>query len=130
MIRDSLLSEYIEEKAKEEFKWGKCDCALFAANWCAVSVGKDPASEFRGKYKTEIGAKRALLKYGNIIETLDKNFKQVNPNFAQKGDLCICKLDLGLTVGIVGTGGKTWFKTQDNGVIFLNVEKLKVWRVE
>lgn len=44
--------------------WGVDDCALALANIDIAVRGVDPAKPYRGRYRTEIGAKRVLGKSG------------------------------------------------------------------
>ena len=59
------LVTYLQENLDTPFKWGTFDCCLFAANAVHAMTGKDFAEPFRGKYTTEKGAAKALIKYGH-----------------------------------------------------------------
>ncbi|MGF7180380.1 DUF6950 family protein [Tunturiibacter psychrotolerans] len=51
---------FLLESAGEPFKWGSNDCCLYAANAILACTGVDIASDFRGIYKSEFGALRAI----------------------------------------------------------------------
>ncbi len=129
-MRDIILDKFITMMSKTPFEWGVCDCALFVADWCVVYGGFDPAESYRGRYKTEIGAKRQLLKKDkSMANALDLFMQRIKPNFAQKGDVCCADLDDGLTMGIVAGRGNVWFKTDKEGMILIKITPKIVWRV-
>lgn len=126
---DVRLDQYIQEAAKRPFEWGVFDCALFVSDWCALN-GFDPAKEYRGKYNTEIGAKRILAKKaGSLSAAYDEHMFRVGVNFAQKGDVCVTDLE-SETVGIIAGRGGAWYKTENEGVILLKVKPKTVWRLK
>lgn len=59
------LLRFIELRAKRRFKWGRHDCALFAADWVKLATGEDPAAWFRKRYAGASGASQALFGYLN-----------------------------------------------------------------
>ena len=61
----------IQAASERPFCWGKNDCCLFVADVCLAACDKDPAAAYRGRYRTEIGAKRVLAKtHGSIAAAL------------------------------------------------------------
>ncbi len=82
------LAAYIAANRDEPFAWGERDCALFFAGACIAMTGFDPAEPFRGKYSSELGAAKALKKFGagDLETTLDGLFDVVEPGFVQRGD--------------------------------------------
>ncbi|PCJ99981.1 MAG: hypothetical protein COA45_03980 [Zetaproteobacteria bacterium] len=129
-MRDVLLDEFITQAAQRPFEWGKFDCALFVSDWCVKCAGFDPALNYRGKYKTEIGAKRQLLKKDkSMSNACDDHMLRVGVNFAQKGDICAALLDGSMTMGIIASRGGIWFKTENSGVDLLHIKPSIVWRV-
>ena len=57
----------IQAATERPFCWGENDCCLFVADVCLAACDKDPAAHYRGRYTTEIGAKRVLAKtHGSI----------------------------------------------------------------
>jgi hypothetical protein len=49
-----------------EFRWGEMDCCLFVANVLRDLCGRDYAEQWRGKYSTELGARRLVVKHGGL----------------------------------------------------------------
>lgn len=58
-----ILSRTITEARSTPFDWGSHDCCLGACNLILAYTGRDPAVWFRGRYKTQMGAYRALRRY-------------------------------------------------------------------
>src|ERR1700761_9368417 len=56
-----LLPAFIAAHKKASFKWGVCDCCLFAEDAIHAITGQDIADAFRGKYQDEATA-FALIK--------------------------------------------------------------------
>lgn len=72
-------------------QWGKDDCALWCANALRPVLGYDPAAKFRGRYRTRLGAARALGK-GGLLAALRStarrhDWQRIDPRLAQPGDV-------------------------------------------
>ncbi|WJN52142.1 DUF6950 family protein [Pseudomonas asiatica] len=123
------LSEVIKAALERPFSWGEFDCCLFAAD-CAVAVcGTDPAEAYRGTYKTEAGAKRALKKrHGSLEAAWDACFARVAPAFIQRGDIAMYEAPGGRSMAVYWAN-EFWAAT-DDGVARVVCDPLAVWRVE
>ncbi|MDH0749535.1 hypothetical protein N5D61_24730 [Pseudomonas sp. GD03842] len=123
------LNEVIKAALERPFSWGDFDCCLFAAD-CAVAVcGVDPASAYRGKYKTEAGAKRLIKKnHGSLEAAWDACFSRVQPAFIQRGDIALYESPNGR--GIAVFWANEYWSTTDNGVARVDCKPIAVWRVE
>lgn len=123
------LSEVIKAALERPFSWGEFDCCLFAAD-CAVAVcGTDPARAYRGTYKTEAGAKRALKKrHGSLEAAWDACFARVAPAFIQRGDIAMYDAPGGRSMAVYWAN-EFWAAT-DDGVDRVVCDPLAVWRVE
>lgn len=124
--------QMVGERATEPFVWGQNDCALFAADAVKIMTGTDYAEEFRGKYKTEAGAKRQLAKASEdgLVGILNDKLEPIDPNLCQRGDVILFRTDLGPTTGIYWHGGA--FTTSPDGVkLFDSIHNdiIKAWRV-
>lgn len=109
------LVAYLHHNLDTPFEWGTFDCCLFAADAVHAMTGIDFAAAFRGKYHTEKGAVRALIKYGNgdIKHTLNAIFGPLKPRLnAGRGDLVLVGTDTGDALGVVASG-KIWVATLD-----------------
>jgi hypothetical protein len=54
----------MDRATKQEMAWGSDDCALWCADILKEALGYDGAERFRGRYRTRIGAMRALGRDG------------------------------------------------------------------
>lgn len=89
---DIKLTGYVESVTTTPFTWGEHDCCLFAANAAKLITGVDFAQDFRGKYSTELGAARALKRYGqgDLFNTLCDIFGEPSPALTlQRGDIAL-----------------------------------------
>lgn len=59
---EARLAAYID--SAPAFAWGRNDCGLFAAGAVEAMTGVDHGAPFRGRYRTELGAARALRRAG------------------------------------------------------------------
>lgn len=124
------LAEVFAAAEGKPFAWGENDCCLFAADCCLAISGKDPAQVFRGKYKTEAGAKRALKKISGSLEgAFDAHFAQVPWLFAQRGDVVLYEGPTGRGIGIFWSG-HIWSITDAQGLARVECTPVTVWRVE
>lgn len=95
----------IQAASERPFCWGEmiAVCLLLTCVW--LPVKRDPAAEYRGRYTTEIGAKRVLAKtHGSIEAALDALFSRVPVAMAQRGDALVFDGFNGLTAGMMWAG--------------------------
>lgn len=124
------LAEVFAAAEGKPFAWGENDCCLFAADCCLAISGKDPALAFRGKYKTEAGAKRSLKRISGSLEgAFDAHFEQVSWMFAQRGDVVLYEGPTGRGIGIFWSG-HIWSITDTQGLARVECTPVTVWRVE
>lgn len=123
------LNDVIKAAQERPFSWGEFDCCLFAAD-CAVAVcGIDPAALYRGSYKTEAGAKRALKKnHGSLEAAWDAHFARVAPAFIQRGDAAMYEAPGGRSMAVFWAG--EFWATTDEGVTKVVCTPLAAWRIE
>lgn len=126
------LSTFISENANRQFEWGRWDCCLFAADAVKAITGEDLAADFRGRYKTERGALRALKKYGKgaIKETLaSKLGTEKTPLQATRGDIALVDRPGGDAAGVVS--GVAIIVITPEGMAQIPITAAKVvWSVE
>jgi hypothetical protein len=61
------LGDYLAQAARTPFRWGERDCCLWIADWLIACGHPDPAAEWRGRYRTAIGAGRILAKRAGLL---------------------------------------------------------------
>lgn len=82
------LEACIAERWARPFEWGVHDCTLFAADCVLAVTGVDHAADFRGKYTTEIGARKLLLRAGGLEAiAIGSLGAEIHPALAQAGDV-------------------------------------------
>lgn len=119
------LVAVLQDPKFKSHEWGKSDCCILAADACMAVSGKDPAAEYRGKYDSEIGAKRVLAKL-SIAEALDAHFERVDLAFVQRGDVVQMDDD---AAGVVWAG-VVWSVDKEKGIGMTNKTVRTAWRVE
>ncbi|WP_416305220.1 DUF6950 family protein [Neptunicella sp. SCSIO 80796] len=111
----SNLNHYIRSNLTTPFAWGTFDCCLFTAAAVEAITGTHPIPQIVGRYRTELGAARALKKYGKgtIKATLNHLFGTPKPRLQVcRGDVVLVETSLGDTAGIV-MGGQVWVATHE-----------------
>lgn len=123
------LAHTIQAAVERPFSWGEFDCCLFAAD-CAVAVCEiDPAAHYRGRYRSESGAKRLLKKiHGSLESAWDACFERINPAFIQRGDVAMYEGANGRGVAVYWAG--EYWSVAEDGVGRIACVPLIVWRVE
>jgi hypothetical protein len=123
------LNDTIKAAQERPFLWGEFDCCLFAADCSFAVCGVDPAEQYRGKYKTEAGAKRQLKKiHGSLEAAWDACFKRVALPFIQRGDVVLYDAPRGRSMAVFWAGD--YWSTTDDGVSRVECVPLAAWRVE
>jgi len=81
------LSAAISKYKKAGFSYGELDCFLFVCNIIRDTSGTDYAARWRGGYKTELGALRAIAEFGSFDAAMLAVFGEVHPIWSvKKGD--------------------------------------------
>lgn len=123
------LGAEIERARERPFCWGEHDCALWTASVVAAITGVDYAAEWRGKYASELGAIKHLLRGGHqSVDSLATNTlgEPIAPLLAQRGDVMLFDGALGVCIGTAGA-----FVTLEEGLTFVPLAQcVKAWRVE
>lgn len=124
--------DLVESRKDTPFQWGVTDCVMFAADAVISQGNPDPAAKSRGKYSTELGAKRHLSAvYGSIEAAWDSQLERLeNINFVQNGDVVLFEGAMGTTSGIYWNGGL--FAPTMEGVRFVDEQHSNLtaaWRV-
>lgn len=124
------IIDTIKAASGRPFCWGENDCCLFVADVCLAACGKDPAADYRGRYRTELGAKRALAKtHGSIAAALDAHFERVPVAMAQRGDALVFDGPQGQTAAVMWAG-RVWAMTEQGARPISDAVPLFAWRVE
>lgn len=95
------LKAYLAEHRDAALVYGVTDCCMFAAGAVEAMTGEDPMPEFRGRYRSQAGASRALrtIGAGDLASTLSTKFEPKPVGFAQRGDLVMHDGSVGVCIG-------------------------------
>jgi hypothetical protein len=94
------LTDYLRERHRLPFEYGKWDCALFAAGAVKAMTGKDPMRGLRGYKSLTAGLRKAKAKgHADHVAAVAAMFAEVPPSMAAPGDIAI--VDGGKSIGIV-----------------------------
>ncbi len=113
-------------------QWGKTDCALEMADIDIAVQGIDPAKDYRGRYRSERGARRVLGRagllgaWGRVARR--HGWPRIEPKAAQDGDRAVSKTPAGISTVIRYRG--RWFGRVDMGNIMVFDDKIvRAWKV-
>lgn len=97
------LTRYLAGVAYRPFKAGKLDCALFTAGAVAAMTGEDPATGWRGTYRSLKKGQSTLRAAGfeDHVALAASLYPEVPPLMAQPGDVAVVPTEEGLALGIV-----------------------------
>ena len=123
------------------FRWGQCDCVLFACDAMMASIGQDLGQRFRGKYRTALGAARQIKQYGGggleaAAEKMaqDEGIEEISVKFAQRGDVVL--LDLNAEEAAAGpalavcVGAEIAFICPEDGLSFIPMNRARrAWAI-
>lgn len=86
---ERLLEAHLHESSG--FAWGERDCALWCAEWVRKATGNDLGTTWRGRYTTEAGAKRLMIRRGYDApeEIADESLMSVPVPLARRGDIVL-----------------------------------------
>lgn len=125
------FADYLDRATFKKFKWGECDCLIFAADCVLVLTGIDVMAKkkrndpptIRGMYETEEEAKTLIKKYRKSIrDIMDVHFDRKSVNFAKRGDVVMYKNAFGICSG----QGFAFFKDRDHKITLVKLSECKV----
>lgn len=102
------------------FTWGQQDCVLgLAAGAVLALTGTDLTAGWRGRYRSERGARRVLQNAGfaSLSDAIVAHLPEVHPDMADIGDLAVVAAEgpLGMAVAIFDTSGLIVMTEQGHG---------------
>lgn len=123
---ETRLSAYLADVASRPHAYGRHDCALHGANAVLAQTGRDYGAPFRGRYRTELGAARALRRFGagDLVATFDRHLAVIPPALARRGDLVLAQGSVGVCIG-----GEAMFAGNDGLERVARAEWTRAWRV-
>lgn len=97
------LRAFLTEHADKPFQYGSADCGAFAGGAVHAMMGVNPHAQIAGRYKSLRGALRVIkrLGYADHIEFAAAFGEEVEPLFAQFGDIAVVDGEDGPALGVV-----------------------------
>lgn len=97
------LREYLAARAEEPFEYGGCDCGAFAGGAIEAMTGVNPHAAVAGRYRTMMGALRALRRLGHAdhVAYAASVLTEIAPTYATFGDIAVVPGTDGLALGVV-----------------------------
>ena len=130
---------FLRERASTPFCWGKNDCAMFAADAIRAITGIDIASDFRGKYTTELGAMKTIKQVCGGSSVVDAAIycatkhglmENKHPLMAKVGDLVIVSNGGTMIAGVVHTNGREVVSVGESGLVLLPITQVtRSWSI-
>lgn len=129
------LAAAIRAARDKPFAWGRFDCALFACDCAAAMTGVDAGARFRDRYRTELGAARALKRIGGVASLEALAIAVLGPPIsvaeAQRGDVVLIETEWGPALAVIALNGREAFApSRTHGIVALPVASAhSAWRV-
>lgn len=126
--------DFLNSAMYSPFSYGTQDCCTFAADAIKSFTGFDIAQEFRGAYKTKVGALKAIkqISGGTTVEDVVAYVankyglkERIHPLMCQRGDLVIFEHGDDILAGVVHLNGRSIVSVSDSGTVILPVTQVK-----
>ncbi len=134
------LSAFLGDAVARPFEWGAHDCQMWPADWVLSQTGMDPASAWRGRYRTWRGAERIIRKGGGLVAVATAGMaaaglSDIAPDLARDGDVGIVRATVTIgdrirdrEAGAIRVAG-AWAVLSDGGCVVGPFEVLTAWSV-
>jgi len=124
------LGEYLSIVGGRPWAWGrpKDDCCEFAAWWWSSLGNPDPMAMWRGKYRSENGARRVIKRNGGLLRIWIDTLGPPGNGPAREGDVAIVTL-AGHEAGAIYTG-RRWAIRSERGWVAASLDSenvLGIW---
>lgn len=139
MGKAEALDAHLERTLAESAFWGVCDCFLWPADWIETCGWPDPATAWRGRYATALGAARIVARAGGVEALWRREAERIGLAPTARpiaGDVGLAAREttgVGPTlrgrVGAVCLGGGEWAVRTQGGIRTGRWPVLQAWRV-
>lgn len=135
--RLAIAAAHIEAAGGLASVWGQRDCATWAASYCRLVTGKDPAGKFRGRYEGPDEAWMLIAAAGGFVPLMRRQMRScgfletfepddgdvgvvaVPPDIVRRGPVCAIRF-----------AGAWYVKAQMGVYASAGLPFLVAWRVE
>lgn len=102
------LDAFLSEAGARPWRWGEADCTMFAADWVRLVTGLDPAERCRGRYATELQARRLMRRGGGFVGLIGAEMERLGfrrTHDPQTGDVGLIQVPISMAqdMPVVGT---------------------------
>ena len=135
----SDLHHFLYSRKDKSFEYGQHDCSLFVADWIEDQTGIDVAKDYRGRYKTELGAAKLIKGVTGkaSVEAMAEHVfaahslpELANVRFARRGDIVLLDEENGSALGIVHLSGRHGLFVSDDGLKKVKLSQCRrAWRL-
>ena len=132
------LAAWLDRAVDTPRAWGKHDCTLWPADWVVTCGHDDPAGEWRGRYRTALGAARLAGRAGGLQALWQGGADAaglsavLKPRAGDVGLLPMATRGVGpLLSGLVGAiciGGGDWAVVTQDGLWLGRASPVQAWR--
>jgi hypothetical protein len=133
------FNQFLLDNKDKPFAYGDNDCCLHAANVLEAITGTDIASDFRGKYTTQLGALRTIAKVTGGTTIADAAAycankhgltEHTHPLMAKRGDLVVIDNAGTLIAGVVHLNGFHVVSVSETGIVRLPITSIvRAWSI-
>ena len=130
----SIIDRHVEMVEGEPIRWGRDDCAMWAAAVLRDLHGVDLGRGWRRRYRSETGAAR-VLRETNLLRSVHAATRKAGwvrraPEYARPGDLGIISAatgDLACVVCLRGGADQWWAGRINHGATYARITPRYVW---
>lgn len=127
---NSPLPHFLVRTAPLPFSVGGCDCVLWCCDWVLSQRGVDPASPWRGRYRTAAGAHRLIRRAGSLADLVADGMARAGiPETSDPlpGDVAVISTAIGDLMGIRSPLG--WAVKTQTGVAATTGAVIRGWSI-
>lgn len=94
-----MLSEYIASARNRPFRYGRHDCALFAAGWVRAKTGRDLTLGIKHRSLRDGIEQLRAAGFESHVEVAAAHLEEIPALFAARGDIAAVGGALGIVMG-------------------------------
>lgn len=98
---EGALAEAIAHAEADQFEWGRHDCCTWVAQVVLALTGRDVGGDWRGTYRSRLGAARQLRRRGGMAALWTRHLGKplASPLTARRGDVAVYDEAAGIVTG-------------------------------
>lgn len=101
------LDEFLAASARKRWCWERANCGLWAADWCVLATGRDPAAELRGLAATAGEWEAVAAQRGGMLTMFEAAMGVFARTYEPvRGDVAVVQPPEGLAAAICVAPGR------------------------